>query len=85
MEPGHPGRHRTCRGGEWFGTALAAARFNGDAYDELTIGVPCEELAAGPDFNSGAMHAFHGAGTGLSASQPVAQPWLDDQFWHQDS
>ena len=47
--------------------------------------MPCEELAAGPDFNSGAMHAFDGAGTGPSASQPVAQPWLDDQFWHQDS
>ena len=52
-----------------FGTALAAADFDADGFDDLAVGVPGEELFAGAD--EGVVHAFRGSATGVSLTGDV--------------
>ena len=59
-----------------FGLALAAGDFNKDAYDDLAIGVPYEDIRDIVD--AGAVHVLYGSPTGLSATS------VPDQFWHQN-
>ncbi|MGD8967852.1 MAG: FG-GAP repeat protein [Anaerolineae bacterium] len=56
-----------------FGAALAAGNFNGDAYDDLAVGVPDEDID--DVTNAGAVNVIYGYGSGLGESP---------QFWHQD-
>jgi hypothetical protein len=56
--------------GERFGTALAAADFNGDGRADLAIGVPYE--AVGDNRNAGVVHVIYGSAAGLYALQPGA-------------
>jgi hypothetical protein len=48
--------------GDEFGWALAAGDFNGDGFDDLSVGVP------GEDDYRGALHVFFGGPTGISTS-----------------
>lgn len=56
-----------------FGSALVAGNFNGDAYDDLAIGIPYETVDG--EFAAGAVHVLYGSAVGLST--------VDDQFLHQ--
>ncbi len=60
-----------------FGRSLAAGNFNGDAFVDLAIGVPGEDVGAVAD--SGAVNVLYGSPSGLSPDfAPVA-----DQIWVQ--
>jgi hypothetical protein len=48
-----------------FGFSLAAGRFDGDAFDDLAVGVPFED---GGGTDSGVVNVLYGSGAGLSAS-----------------
>lgn len=50
-----------------FGYSLAWGNFDGDCYDDLLVGVPFEQVGAGPT-DGGAVQVFYGASTGLSVS-----------------
>src|SRR5206468_4128448 len=65
-----------------FGRTLTAGDFNGDARDDLAIGVPGEglETSAGTISNAGAVNVIYGSSSGLSATSP-----RPDQFWTQSS
>lgn len=54
--------------GDNFGWSLAAGNFNNDAYEDLAVGIPGEdlELAEGTIFNAGAVNVYYGAAEGLS-------------------
>ena len=52
--------------GEYFGFALAVGGFDGDAYDDLAVGIPSDLNAAGN--NVGAVQVFYGGPGGLSSS-----------------
>ena len=58
-----------------FGSALAAGDFNGDGFDDMTVGVPDEDIGVGVD--AGAVNVLYGSAAGLSST--------DNQIWHQDS
>ena len=58
-----------------FGRSLAAADFNQDGYDDLTIGVPREDR--GGNANAGTVNVLLGSAAGLTA--------VGDQRWDQDS
>ncbi len=58
-----------------FGHALAAGDLNGDARDDLAVGVPDENVGTVAD--SGAANVLYGAGGGLAAA--------GNQIWHQNS
>lgn len=62
--------------GDAFGVSLATTDFNGDAYDDLAIGVWGEDI--GSILAAGAVNVLHGSVSGLSASA------VPDQLWHQD-
>ena len=64
--------------GDWFGYSLAAGNFDGDAYDDLAVGVPNESLwIDGIEYiNTGVTQVFYGAHEGLSLT--------NEQFWQQD-
>jgi hypothetical protein len=51
--------------------------FNGDGYEDLTVGVPSEDIGA--LFDAGAVNVIYGSSSGLQTSSPA------DQFWHQNS
>ena len=51
--------------GDAFGHALAAGRLDGDAFDDLAIGVPLEDTAAGS--NTGAVAVVFGTAGGVGA------------------
>ncbi len=57
-----------------FGAVLAAGNFNGDAYDDLAIGVFYEDEGAD---DAGVVQVLYGTADGLSAS--------GDQLWSQDA
>jgi hypothetical protein len=59
--------------GDRFGQVLAVGNFNGDAYHDLAIGVPHEDIGTTAD--AGAMHVIYGSADGLS--------YDGDQFWVQ--
>ncbi len=61
--------------GDSFGVALAAGDLNGDARDDLAVGVPSE--AVGTTAAAGAVNLIYGAAAGLSST--------GNQFWNQDS
>jgi hypothetical protein len=61
--------------GDLFGTALVAGNFNGDAYDDVAIGVPWEDHGADPD--GGVVHILHGSPSGITAAGSA--------FIHQDT
>ena len=61
--------------GDWFGFALAAGNFNGDAYDDLAVGVPQEDIR--DIIDAGMVNVLYGSADGLKATR--------DQAWHQNS
>ena len=54
--------------GDQFGSALAAGYFNADAFMELAVGAPFEDV--GSQSAAGAVNIFPGSTTGLAASGP---------------
>ena len=64
--------------GDVFGQALAIGDFNADGKDDLSVGVPYEDL--GSIGNTGGVEVIYGSSNGLSATLVHA-----DQFWTQDS
>jgi hypothetical protein len=60
-------------GGDWFGSSLAGADFDGDGFDDLAIGVLGEGLRGKPDV--GVVHVLFGSAVGLTAE--------GNQRWHQ--
>ena len=63
-----------------FGRSVTSGDFNGDAKDDLAIGVPDEGLGVGKDNSVGGVEVIYGSSSGLSATSPRS-----DQFWTQDS
>src|SRR5690606_26188089 len=59
--------------GDHFSSALAAGDFDGDGRDDLTVGVPYEDVGAEAD--AGAAHTIYGSAGGLTAD--------GNQFLHQ--
>jgi hypothetical protein len=76
--PGVPDQAET---NDWFGRAVGSGNFNGDAYDDLVVGVPLEDQNADPKVrrDSGAVNVLYGSAAGVQATAPAAQ------FWDQDS
>lgn len=62
---------------DWFGDALSAGDFNGDARDDLAIGIPRENVGG---VVVGAVQIIYGSANGLNTA---AGP--GNQLWHQDS
>jgi hypothetical protein len=65
---------------DFFGRGLSSGDFNGDAFDDLAIGAPGQEV--GDMHAAGAVGVLHGSGTGLQATGAGGP---DDQLWDQDS
>jgi hypothetical protein len=61
-----------------FGSALSSGNFDGDAYDDLAVGVPNENIlgASGSIADAGAVNVLYGSSLGPIGSR--------DQFWHQN-
>lgn len=53
--------------GDGFGVALCVGNFNGDAFDDLAVGVPNERVGTTP--TAGAVDILRGSATGLQAYQ----------------
>jgi hypothetical protein len=64
----------TAEGGEGFGRTLATGNLNGDAYMDLVIGVPYEDIDL--EIAAGAFHVLFGSASGLTT--------VTQQFWHQN-
>jgi hypothetical protein len=71
-----PGMNDTAEGGDGFGRAVTSGDFNGDGFDDLTVGVPSEDIG-GTIEDAGAIHTIYGGSGGLSTS--------GDQVFHQES
>jgi FG-GAP repeat len=63
----------TAEGYDYFGTELASGDFDGDGYDDLTIGVAPEDL--GRLQAPGAVNVLYGSSLGIRSS--------NNQFWYQ--
>jgi hypothetical protein len=76
LEQGEGGVADSPEEGDWFGSALAAADFNADGYDDLAIGVHTEDIwSSGTRENAGAVHVLFGyASAGILGLDSV---WLD--------
>ena len=61
--------------GDGFGSALTTGDFNGDGRDDLSIGVPAEDVGAMAD--AGAVHVIYGSAGGLASA--------GSQLWNQNS
>jgi hypothetical protein len=66
----HSGIPGDAEAGDLFGYAVAAADFDGDGTDDLAIGVPHDDAAAG---SGGGVHVVYGTVTGLAST--------GNQFW----
>jgi hypothetical protein len=64
--------HGLCEQDDRFGSALAAADFNGDGRSDLASGVPLENVG---EPNGGAVNVIYGSNAGLAAA--------GNQLWHQ--
>lgn len=67
------GTQNAAEDGDSFGWALAAGDFDRDGCDDLAVGVPWEDLGSTDD--TGAVHVFYGAETGLT--------YVGDWFFNQ--
>lgn len=60
--------------GDLFGSSLAAADFNGDGFDDLSIGVPQEGVLVAPQqgqiFQAGYVNIIYGSRIGIQTSNP---------------
>ena len=72
---GSPSVPGALEAGDAFGSALAAGSFNGDAYDDLAVGIPREDK--GDDIDTGAVQVLYGSPSGLYAG---AEIWDQDDF-----
>jgi hypothetical protein len=72
-----PGVNGSAEEADRFGQYLAVGDFNGDAYDDLSIGVDGEDIGAVED--AGSINVLYGSAAGLQATAP------DDQTWSQNS
>ena len=70
-----PGIRGTAEKDDQFGSAVAAADFNGDTFADLAIGVPTETV--GRARTTGAVSVIYGSRSGLQSS--------GNQFWSQSS
>jgi hypothetical protein len=61
--------------GDSLGSSLSAGDFQGDAHDDLAVGVEQEDI--GSIVNAGAVNVIYGSASRLAADA--------NQFWHQDS
>ncbi|MEO3856996.1 FG-GAP and VCBS repeat-containing protein [Acrocarpospora sp. B8E8] len=64
-----------------FGSALAAADFNGDGRDDLAIGVPGEGLSVYPramEYGEGTVHVIYGSSGGLKTS--TTEGWTQNSL-----
>ncbi len=68
-----PGIRATGEDGDWFGSQLAAGRFDDDSYEDLAIGATGDSIGAA--YETGSVHVLRGAANGLTAA--------GDQVWHQ--
>jgi hypothetical protein len=68
--------------GDEFGACLAAGNFNGDAFGDLAVGAPGEDITStrGTFNGAGAVNVIYGTANGLNAAGARA-----DQIWAQDS
>jgi len=66
---------------DYFGRVVMSGDFNGDGRDDLTVGVPDEDLYGvnGSVEDAGAMNVIYGSPIGLSTSKGS----IPDQFWSQ--
>jgi hypothetical protein len=65
--------------GDHFGASVAGGNFNGDAFCDLAIGVPDEDIGAVP--NAGAVNVIYGSPGGLTPGGAGGIPL--NQFWFQ--
>jgi FG-GAP repeat len=70
-----PGVEDVAEAGDGFGAALACGNFNGDAFDDLVIGVPGENLLGISD--AGVVHVLVGSEGGLTTPP-------EKELWHQN-
>ncbi len=75
-----PGLGDGAEDGDRFGNTLAVGRFDGDAYDDLAIGVQTEDI--GDVEYAGAVNLLYGSDTGLSAGG-LSKEFVR-RFWHQN-
>jgi hypothetical protein len=68
------GINNKAEAGDGFGFSVSSGDFNGDGYDDATIGIDGEDLNG--QIDAGAVAVIYGSVGGLDAS--------GDQFWHQD-
>ena len=66
--------------GDRLGSAVAAADYNDDGYDDLAMGVAGEDIGAS---NAGAVNVLYGSANTLRASASGSTP--ENQFWSQNS
>ena len=71
-----PNCPETAEAGAIFGLSLAGGDFNKDGFSDLAVGAPYDDLA--PVFNTGVVHVFYGAASGLTCSNSVA--WRENDF-----
>lgn len=68
--------------GDLFGYTVAVADFNGDGYDDLSIGVPGESI--GTVEEAGAVNIIYGSSQGLRATPAADGSGLKNKLFHQD-
>jgi hypothetical protein len=76
-----PGVNGTSETGDHFGYALAAGDLNGDAFSDLVIGIPHEDIGSAPD--AGMIQILYGTPHGLDPNGAVAGGVLADQSFQQ--